>query len=179
MILPHFQEVFKRRCLTVFCEWQDKRLHKTRHKGHCLIWGWSIPVALGVSGYVCETLRLGGYQHLPALSFSLPLAMCSPCLHPPLVFSSMCAMFLVQQFLSGHISVWGELWSCAHPTLLVCARWQGQFCSSQDWRRVAQLKELFSLGCTGDICFFNASKILLRPWQGKPDIHKDTLKVMK
>lgn len=117
MILPHFQEVFKCRCLTVFCEWQDKRLHKTRHKGHCLIWGWSIPVALGVSGYVCEILRLGGYQHLPALSFSLPLAMCSPCLHPPLVFSSTCAMFLVQQFLSGHISVWGELGSCAHPTL--------------------------------------------------------------
>lgn len=41
-------------------------------------------------------------------------------------------------------------------------------------------------GCTtqravqsGQICFFSASKILLRPWQGKPDPHKDTLKLMK
>lgn len=36
---------------------------------------------------------------------------------PPCGSCFLCAMLLVQQFLSRHISVWGELGSCAHPTL--------------------------------------------------------------
>lgn len=95
-------------------------------KGDCLVRGWSILVALGVSSYECETLRLGGWVWLPASS--CPQFLLTPChvlsLPPsPLLDFSPCgscllrATLLAQQFLNGHISVWGERGSCAHPTL--------------------------------------------------------------
>lgn len=126
--------------------WMDKRPHKNSHKGHCLIWGWNILVALGVSGYVCETLRLGAWVWLPASSCpQLLLATCSPCLHPPPGFFSMWKLPPACCVFSSAIPEWVQL--CVGRTGILCsphpevwALWQGQLCSSQDWGRVAQLR---------------------------------------
>lgn len=78
-------------------------------EGETSLWHWECLV-LCVKHWGWE--GGSGYQRLPALSFSLPLLYFSPC-----GSCLLWAMFLVQQFLNGHISVWEDLGSCAHPIL--------------------------------------------------------------
>lgn len=144
-------------------------------------------MALGVSGYVCETLRLGGWVWLPASS--CPQLLLAPC-HVLSLPPSLSCIFIHVEAASCMPCFWcsNSLMStslCGENGDPVLTPPCGLCTVTRSALLHPGLKEgcttLFRLGSTSEICFFSAGKILLRPQQGKPDTrsHKDTLKLVK